>query len=239
MKILFATALPLALSLACGGNASDGDGNGDGDSSNVGDGDGDDAKKEEVCETFCSELEACEGAEVEQCVDSCTGNKTTSVAGQEVINECFDADLCQTEGEAALELALLCLITGASDLDLSEEAETYCGESVDAINECLGSEPAAGGVLGSCEDTIGLASDELLEDLNACAARSCDQVEACVTLAALGALPIEAILVLEEGGAPSPALVAELLSVAVVFGQLGLEDVAGDLLGDMGGDTER
>lgn len=224
-KILVATALPLALSLACGGSASDG-GDGDGDPSSS---DG----KEDVCETFCEEIEACEGVIIEDCVDSCTGNETTSVAGQGVINECFDAELCEAASEDALTLGLICLVTEAGDLDLSEEAETYCDESVDIINECLESEPAADAMLGNCDDAIGLASDELLAQVNACAERPCDEVESCLTVTALGALPIEAILLLEEGGEPSPALIAEILAVAVVFGQLGLDDSTGDLFGDM------
>jgi hypothetical protein len=73
----------------------------------------------------------------------------------------------------------------------------------------------------------------LLADLNACAERPCDEVESCLTVAALSAIPLEAILALEAGGEPSPALVAEILAVAVVFGQLGLEDSTGDLFGDM------
>lgn len=228
-KILVATALPLALSLACGGSASDsGDGDGDGPA-DPSSSDG----KEDVCETFCEEIEACEGIDVEDCVDSCTENETTSVAGQEVINDCFDADLCEAASDEALGLGLICLITGASDLDLSEEAQTYCDESVDIINACLESEPAADAGIGNCDDTIGIASDELLADLNACAERPCDEVESCVMVTALSSLPLDALLLLEDGGEPSPSLVAELLAVAVVFGQLGLEDSTGDLFGDM------
>lgn len=248
-KILVATALPLVLSLACGGSASDsGDGDGDsvtsgdgdsdsdsdsGDGDGDSDGDGEGDEKDEVCETFCNELEACEGVIVEECVDSCTDNETTSVAGQEVITECFDAALCEEASEEALALGLICLVTEASDLDLSEEAETYCDESVDIINECLGSEPVTDPALGNCDDTVGLASDDLLADLNACAERPCDEVESCLTITALGAFPIEEILELQGGGEPSPALVAEILAVAVVFGQLGLEDATGDLFGDL------
>lgn len=242
-KVLLAATLPIALSMACGGSASDsGSGDGDGDNASTGDGDGDgdgspssSGGKDEVCDQFCDTLATCDGVNVEECVDSCTGDETTSVAGQEAINQCFDADLCENISEEAVGLGLICLLGESDDIDISDEAQTYCDDSVDAINGCLGSAPDPADALGSCETLIGLASDELLADLNECAELPCDEVESCVEITALTSLPIEAILELEGGGEPSPTLIAQLLPVLVVFGQLGLdENTGGDLFGDLG-----
>ncbi len=225
MKVLFGAALPLALSIACGGSASDSSG-GDGNkntSSTSSEG------KDDVCDTFCDELEACDGVVIEECVDSCTGNKTTSVAGQNAINECFDASVCEELSEEALLPGLICLVGEVSDIDLSEEAEEFCDDSVDTINRCLESEPDPEAGFGSCETLIGLASDELLEDVNDCASLPCDEVEGCLEVVALTSLPIDTLLEIENGGELSPAIVADLLSLVAVFGQLGFGEEATDL----------
>src|SRR5690606_30539838 len=145
-----------------------------------------------------------------------------SRAGQGVINECFDAELCESPTEDAFALGLVCVLTELDGLELSDEAETYCSESVDRINECLGSEPEE--TIGRCEDTIGVVSDELLEDLNECANEDCEDVETCIQFVALRNLPLAEILAIEEGEEPSPELIASLIPLLVAFGQLGLED---------------
>lgn len=227
-SLILAATLPLSFLLACGGTASDsGDENG---SSTPGDGDGDASPpsssdgKEEVCEEFCTALSECGASEVDTCTTSCTEGNATSLSGQEVINSCFDADLCSADvSELESVDALLCVITGLEDVELSEEAETYCSESVDTINRCLGSTPEDLG-LGSCEDSIGIASDELLEGINECAQEECENVETCLFLEVLKSVPLETLVELDSEETPSPAVLADLLPIFIVFGQLGLSD---------------
>jgi hypothetical protein len=233
-NMIVAAVLPFSVMVACGGTASDsgdGDGDGDGDGSASVTGSSSD-DKDDVCEEFCEEISECDGVSVTECTDSCTGNTSTSRAGQAVINECFDSNLCDAEiSDSDGAGALLCLIVGASDIDLSSAAETYCEDTVDTINDCLESEPDPEASFGSCEGTIGLASDEVLEGLNACAEKPCDEVEACVELEALKAIPLETLLTIGEGE-PSPQVLADLFAIGVVFGQLGLDDEGGGLFGD-------
>lgn len=176
--------------------------------------------KEEVCEEYCTQLSACDGSSVEDCTETCTEGELTSRGGQEVLTECFDEDVCNLDELSGLA-ALGCVIDELDDLELSEEAETYCSESVDKINNCLDAEPPEQ-TFGSCEDTIGLASDELLAELNECATKDCEDIETCIFLELIGALPAEVIS--GDTDELSPALLADFLAIGVVFGQLGLSD---------------
>jgi hypothetical protein len=155
----------------------------------------------------------------------------------------LDADFCSEEvSELDGLTALGCLTSGLEDIPLSEEAETYCGESIDKLNACLG-EPAEASPLGSCEDTIALASDEYLAQMNQCANLSCEQLELCLSLVLLNNFPAGALSSLEEGEALPAAAIADLLATAVVFGGLGgMEELSGGLEGSLddllgGGDS--
>lgn len=212
--LMLAASLPLSTLFACGGKKEDPP---PPPSSSEG--------KEETCAEFCSALSTCEGIDETDCESNCTEAESTSRGGQEVLTSCFDEDVCDASELEGLA-ALACVTDGLGDLELSSAAQTYCDESVDAINACLGMEPAEN-PFGSCEDTIALASDELLEGLNECAKEDCDSVETCVFLEAFQVLPLDELSELEEGEDPSPALVAEILALGVVFGQLGLGDDSG------------
>jgi hypothetical protein len=224
--LMLAATLPLSTLFACGGKEEDPP---PPPSSAEG--------KEDTCAEFCTALSTCEGFDDTDCESNCADAQSTSRGGQEVLTSCFDADVCDASELEGLA-ALACVTDGLGDLELSSAAEKYCNDSVDAINACLGMEPAEN-PFGSCEDTIALASDELLEGLNDCAEEDCENVETCVFLQAVLALPVDVLSGLEEGDELSPALLSQILAIGVVFGQLGLgEGDVGGILGDpmgMGG----
>lgn len=225
--ILVSACLPLAALVACGGSAeNNGDGDGDGDSAPITSSEG----KEETCAEFCEQLAECDGVDTSDCAETCAEGSTTSRGGQEVLTECFTTDVCAADVSELEGLqALACVTEGLEDLPVSQAGETFCEETVDAINDCLGGPPPEAAPFGSCETTIGLASDELLEDLNDCVEDDCAAVEQCVNLELLQALPLGALLAAEEGEL-SPALLSELLALGAVFGQLNLGDET-DLFG--------
>jgi hypothetical protein len=221
-NIAVAIALPLTLALACGGKSSEKKSSSP-DSSAKG--------KGQACQDFCEQAEGCGTTTVQACVESCTENSVTSRAGQEVLAECFDDALCDEATEAEGVQALACILSGLDGVELSATAKKYCGESVDKINACLENEPEQ--PFGTCESTIGIVSDEFLAGLNACAEKSCAEVEWCIQLELLKNLPLDELLSLEEGEEPSPGILATLVSLGVALGQLGLSDETGGDFGDL------
>jgi len=258
--LLTAVCLPVCFAIACGGKseeapgAGDGDATGDGDSAGdgdapgdgdstppaTGDGDGDsqpaDPARVEACETFCEEAVACGEQGVTECTDSCTGNTTTSITGQEALAECVDADLCEANSELALIGALACVVGEVADADLTEAQSTYCNETVALLNECTEGMPSED-PLGTCETTIGIVSDDALAPFIRCGEVSCDARQACQDAATLQLLLPLLLSGALEGEEPGPAVLGNLLTLAAIAGPLNqTEDTAVDLpIGGMGG----
>lgn len=224
--------LPLGLALACGGNS---EGSGGDETAPVELVPGSTEGKAASCAELCSELAACSELDVESCVEDCSGNDSVSATGQQVLTACFAEIGCEEElDELSLFRALLCLPDELEEFELSETQATYCEDTVPVLKACQG-EGAEPSPLGSCEDTIGLASDDLVEEFNECAEEvGCDAINTCLAFAAL---PTLGDLLL--GGADfeelDPVTVSSLLALLAVLGPVGIEDDAGTGIDDFFG----
>lgn len=222
--------LPLGLALACGGNSDEGD---DGPVALV---PGSVEGKDASCSELCSDVASCTDLEVDECVEDCVGNDSVSATGQQVLATCFAEIGCDaTLDEASLFSALFCLPDELEEFELSQTQATYCSDTVPVLQACQG-DAATTSPLGSCEDTIGLASDDLVEDFNECAEEDgCEAVNNCLAFAAL---PLVGDLLLGGGDLESldPGTISSLLALVAVLGPVGIEDDGGFGVDDFFGD---
>lgn len=230
-SIVLTAALPAFLLVACGGKEDPPPA-----SSSQG--------KEASCEEFCEDVKDCDGVDASDCVTSCTENKTTSRAGQEAFSSCFNASLCESQGQgeseeqADLLLALACLPSQLSDLELSKSQKDYCEKTAPAFNACAKAEPTAL-PFGDCEEVIGAVSDETLKAFNECTEKECGSLELCVTGALLQSVDLGAISNL-DGENVSPEALTSLLTIAILASQLGSTEATGGFdFGELiGGETD-
>ncbi len=232
----------LLLISACGGKADDkdnddtstatsnnGDGDGDTASDTAGDGDGDgdggtDAPtsygdKEEGCRAVCEIAEEC-GVSDEDCVKSCSENKSVSNAGQDALAVCFEDFACSAS-EAELLEAFLCVSDELEDTPLSEEQRKFCNVTSQKVQECTGDEPDTS--LGDCAAQVGLISDELLEEVNACDQTDCEELEGCVNLQLLQEIDFSEVTSITSSGELSARGLSDLMALFVLSNQLGTE----------------
>lgn len=227
-RLILAAAAPALLLIACGGKEE----TPPPASSSAG--------KEDSCEELCEEVQDCEGVDVSSCAESCSENTTTSRAGQEAFASCFNASICTADenSDAGLLLALACVPSQLSGIELSETQASYCSETVPKYNACVGSEPEAN-PLGDCDSLIGAVSDETLAAFNACAAEECGAIELCVAGALLSSIDLGAVLASGEGDL-DPATLTSLISLGIIASQLGTaegeEGIGFDLGAIFGGD---
>lgn len=224
---------------ACGGKANDEDkddastasdnGDGDADTANetTGDGDGDGGTdsptsygdKEESCQSVCNVAESC-GFSDDDCVQSCSESTAVSNAGQDALAVCFEDFNCSAD-EADLRDAFLCISDELEDTPLSDEQRKFCDVTSQNVRECTGDEPDS--TLGDCAEQIGLVSDELLAEVNACDQTDCDDLTRCVGLQTLQEVDFSEVTRITSGGDLSARGLSDLMALFILSNQLGTE----------------
>lgn len=223
-RFCLATCALVLLPVSCGGKS---------DEPDLGPASSNDGKGQS-CQEICDAADECDNLDTDNCVEDCQSNTAVSRAGQEALTECLVKLDCEPD-ESDFAEALLCVPNRLDDLELSDTQRKYCEETVPAINECNGTE-AVDSLLGSCEESIGLVSDELLAGYNQCGEEDCVQMSICLLQEIFKTVDLSTIGDLDLEGELSPALLSDLLALGVVVGSWGAggEDLGFSLDGLLG-----
>lgn len=142
------------------------------------DGESDVAAWGSACEDSCAKQEQCNSNTDEPgCTEQCKDRGEAVSAGfANVISDCVNDASCN---ELINGTTRDCIDDGLQSLPPSVKGKAFCTDSAAKAEECNAAtdEPAA---VDRCEAGVGLFSDSLLDDLDACLSKSCDQVETCV-----------------------------------------------------------
>ncbi len=221
--------------VACGGKSGEGPDNGSADTSGEASSPSGVGNKEGSCSEACSVAESC-GLTVDDCIEDCTDNVSVSNFAQEAISECV-SDLGCEPSELEFVQALLCLTEEVEDAQLSDEQEAFCEETAPALQQCTGYQPDE--TLGDCQSQAVVLSDELLEDINACAEREgCEALQTCLALQIFQGVDISVLGELGNTGELNAGALADLVALLAIgsqLGDLGQDTGVDDFLGLGGG----